>query len=550
MAWLLFLAALVACLIAYLGRGRAIEAAAKAAADSSSAQNALQAKIDALLADNVSLRVFQDVRDATAEAARVRTEAQALLQTASLEAEAIRSAAQLEADGVREQAQTEAEALRRDARSTHSEARRKATALIDDANVRAARLVEDAEARAQQIAGDAYRALQDAEQLERTATAMRNVIDGYGDRYLKPTYSLLDKLASDYEFDEAGRELKLARANSQSMVEAGRAATCDYVERTRRETAIRFVLDAFNGKVDTILGRVKSDNAGTLEQQVRDACSLVNHNGSAFRVARIAPEYLTSRLDELKWAATAMALKERDREEQRRIREQIREEERARREIERALREAAREEGALQKAMAKVQAQVSQANETQRALFEAQLAALQQKLAEAEARNQRALSMAQQTKAGHVYIISNIGSFGEQVFKVGMTRRLEPIDRIRELGDASVPFPFDVHAVIWAEDAPALENALHKRFLTAQVNKVNPRKEFFRVAVTELREAVELMGLETTWTLTADAAQYRETLAIERELVGHTSEGEEWVRIQLQTPIVDPILEATEVLTD
>lgn len=84
--------------------------------------------------------------------------------------------------------------------------------------------------------------------------------------------------------------------------------------------------------------------------------------------------------------------------------------------------------------------------------------------------------MAQQTRTGHVYVISNIGSFGEHVFKIGMTRRLEPKDRVRELGDASVPFEFDIHAMIFSDDAPTLKRALHRHFLKQQVNKVNPRK--------------------------------------------------------------------------
>lgn len=92
--------------------------------------------------------------------------------------------------------------------------------------------------------------------------------------------------------------------------------------------------------------------------------------------------------------------------------------------------------------------------------------------------------MAQQTKAGHVYVISNIDQKpGENVFNVGMTRLLEPLDRVRELGDASVPFAFDVHAMMWSEDAPALERASHIEFAQAQMNKVNPRKEFFRVGL-------------------------------------------------------------------
>jgi hypothetical protein len=115
------------------------------------------------------------------------------------------------------------------------------------------------------------------------------------------------------------------------------------------------------------------------------------------------------------------------------------------------------------------------------------MASLQQQLAEAEARNQRARSMAEQTRAGNVYIISNIGSFGDGILKIGMTRRQDPMDRIHELGDASVPFEFDVHAMIATHDAPALERELHARFDDRRVNRINPRKEFFRVTIAELR---------------------------------------------------------------
>lgn len=519
---------------------------AQAAESANTTESELRARIAALTLDNEGLAAFRDVRDVAIEAQRIRAEAEAALAKASSAADALRFAAQAEANAVRNEALTAVEALRRDSRTANAEARAKAERLEREANIRAARIVSDAEARAQEIAGDAYEAMQDADRLERAAVAMRNVIEGYGDRYLKPTYSLLDELAEEFGFDEAGRELKSARALSTSLVTSGRAATCDYVEANRRDTAIRFVLDAFNGKVETILARVKGDNAGTLEQQIRDAYALVNHNGRAFRSAQITTDYLAARLEELKWAASVVALKEREREEQRRIREQIREEERARKEIERALRDAAREEDALQKAMAKVQAQVAKANDEQRAAFQAQLAELEVRLAEAEARNQRALSMAQQTKAGHVYVISNTGSFGETVLKVGMTRRLEPLDRVRELGDASVPFPFDVHAMIWSDDAPALENALHKQFVTAQVNKVNPRKEFFRVPIADLRRAVEAMGLQASWTLSAEASQYRETLAIERALAENTAVAQQWLRNQMSVAPGDPVAESVE----
>lgn len=252
--------------------------------------------------------------------------------------------------------------------------------------------------------------------------ALENKIEGYGNRYVVPTYSLLDQLADAYGFEEAGQALKLARERTKNMVEQGTAADCEYVEKERRETAIRFVIDAFNGKVDTILARIKKDeNHGTLRQDILDAFALVNQNGTAFKNARINQAYLDSRLDELKRAAAVIALREKEREEQRRIKDQIREEERAQREFERAQKEAAKEEDAVHKAMERMQGLIAKATDEQRAKYEMQMQELQQRLAEAEAKSKRALSMAQQTKAGHVYVISNIGSLGENVYEVGMT---------------------------------------------------------------------------------------------------------------------------------
>ncbi len=349
-----------------------------------------------------------------------------------------------------------------------------------------------------------------------------------------PGRSLIDDLADEFGFTEAGEQLKAARAEMRRMMSAGLAASCDYVEEGRRSTAINFVLDAFNGKVDTILSSVKEDNVGTLRQKIRDAFALVNRNGPAFRNARINDAYLAIRLDELRWGAVAHELKLKDREEQRQIRERIREEERAQRDYERAIREAEKEEQMLRKAMDKLQKEFAKATDEQKASYEAQIIQLGERLQTAEERSQRAMSMAQQTRAGTVYIISNVGSFGEDVYKIGLTRRLEPLDRVRELGDASVPFEFDVHALISSEDAPKLENDLHKRFVRAQVNKVNARKEFFRLPLTEIRSEVESMGHETGWTLAASCREYRESLAIEATLQADKAKEAEWEAAQIR----------------
>lgn len=146
--------------------------------------------------------------------------------------------------------------------------------------------------------------------------------------------------------------------------------------------------------------------------------------------------------------------------------------------------------------------------------------------------------MAQQTRTGNVYIISNIGSFGEDVYKIGMTRRLDPLDRVRELGDASVPFEFDVHAMIYAEDAPALEKQLHKKFLKSQLNKINPRKEFFKLNIHDVRNYIDSIGIACKWTLAAEAKQYRETLKLEEDMKTNKQLEAEWEQYQ---EVTDPV---------
>lgn len=405
--------------------------------------------------------------------------------------------------------------------------------IISNATIEATKITDNAKIRAEEIAGDAYKALANVEELKNTATAMKNTIEGYGNEYLIPSYSLLDELADNFGFTEAGEELKKAREKTRFMIKNGTAAKCDYVEPNRKETAINFVIDAFNGKVDSILATLKHDNYGKLEQKIKDAFSVVNNLGKSFRNAVITEEYLNARLDELKFGAIVHELKMKEKEEQRIIKDQIREEERARREYEKAIKEAAKEEELLKKLMEKAQHQLAEANEQQKAKYEQELNELQNKLNAAEEKNQRALSMAQQTKSGHVYIISNIGSFGEDVYKIGMTRRLEPLDRVKELGDASVPFSFDVHAMIFSDDAPKLEHELHKVFVTNQLNKINPRKEFFKVKLSEVKEIIEKQGIKTKWTIVADAKEYRESLVIEAELSNHSLNQDQWIKSQL-----------------
>ncbi len=195
------------------------------------------------------------------------------------------------------------------------------------------------------------------------------------------------------------------------------------------------------------------------------------------------------------------------RQEQARIKAQVREEEKLAREIDKQIKDAEREKAAIQAALEKA------LKETQDE-HSAEVELLRARLKEAEEKAQRAISQAQLTKSGHVYVLSNIGSFGDGVFKVGMTRRLEPMERVHELSGASVPFPFDVHMMISCDDAPSLENALHRELHKQRLNRVNFRKEFFRADVESIRKVVELQHGVVDYVAEPAALQYHESMTM------------------------------------
>ncbi len=206
-----------------------------------------------------------------------------------------------------------------------------------------------------------------------------------------------------------------------------------------------------------------------------------------------------------------------EREEQARIRSQIIGELKLEKEIERELKQLERERAAIQAALKKAIAEAKDEHS-------AEVERLKARLSEAEEKSRRAKSRAQMTKSGHVYVISNIGSFGEDVFKIGMTRRLEPMDRVKELGDASVPFRFDVHMMISSDDAPALENTLHRELHKLRLNKVNPRKEFFRTDVEAIRQLVEAHLGQVDYIADPEALEYRQSISMsdeEEEYIEH-----------------------------
>lgn len=321
--------------------------------------------------------------------------------------------------------------------------------------------------------------------------------------------------------DRFKEEIKLIRERQKKMVSDSAALKLDgksleYLDQKTYQEIIfsqsKLMLNTFNIECDLIIGKVNHSNySRTLEQIENKANSIEKLSSELFLGFNI--EYVKLKMEECT-LQYQFKLKQRDeQEEQRLIREQLREEKKAVREYEAAIRKAEAEEKLYQEMLEKARIELSFATDSERFAAETKIAELEMKLAEAESLEQRARSMAEQTRKGFVYVISNIGSFGEGIYKIGLTRRLEPMDRVKELGDASVPFTFDVHALIAADDAPALEAQLHREFSEHRVNVVNNRKEFFKVELDRVEHAVrKITGKEYEFNSAAEATDYYESL--------------------------------------
>ena len=333
--------------------------------------------------------------------------------------------------------------------------------------------------------------------------------------FYKPRYAFADSISYQRKLDEI-------REHQKQMIKNKVAAVCMvewHVNGSKAEgrksinQTLKLMLRAFNGECDAAVAKVKYNNVKVMEARIHKAYEAINGMAQV-QTCHIASGYLYLKLEEMFLAHEYQDKVQEEKEEQRRIREQMREEEVALRELEKAQLDAEKEEKRYAEALRKAteEAQRAVGEKQQKLLW--QVEELQRRLAEAKTNKERAIAQAQMTRSGHVYIISNVGSFGEHVYKIGMTRRLDPMDRVRELGDASVPFSFDVHAIIYSEDAPTLENKLHKLFEGRQVNLINKRKEFFRVTIDEIAQAVKENHGEIDITLAAEARDYRKTLAM------------------------------------
>lgn len=272
----------------------------------------------------------------------------------------------------------------------------------------------------------------------------------------------------------------------------------------------KLLLRAFNGECDEIIAKVKYNNFEPSLKRITASRDAVSKLGQTMGIA-IAPYYYELKIQELRLALEYQMMKQKEKEEQRMLREQQREEAKLQKEIEEARKKATKEQNHYLNALEKIKNQLAKEwDETKKYELAEKQREIEFQLEEIEKALQDIDYRQANQRAGYVYVISNIGSFGENIYKIGMTRRLDPTERVDELGDASVPFKFDIHAMIFSDDAPALENALHKAFDNRKLNMVNQRREFFRVTLDEIKAVVKANYDKTAEFIdVADAEQYR-----------------------------------------
>lgn len=312
----------------------------------------------------------------------------------------------------------------------------------------------------------------------------------------------LKNLLSKYELEEA----ELVKNNTAVDV-------LIYNDKKFITTQTRQILRSFNAECDLAIANVTIKNIDTMRNKILRSYEALNKIYKSDGV-QITKTFLENKLQQLITAHSYQQKLEDEREQKKLIQEQLKEEEKVRREIEREKAKIEKDETQFKNEISKLMKYLQKTdNEVEKTLYIDKIKECEEKLSELETVKSDVLNREKNTRAGFVYIISNIGSFGENIFKIGMTRRLEPMDRIKELSSASVPFEFDVHALIFSDDAPNLESILHNTFREYEVNKVNHRKEFFSIPLEKIEKVVtEHHNATVQWTYDAAAEEYRESL--------------------------------------
>ena len=340
------------------------------------------------------------------------------------------------------------------------------------------------------------------------------------EKVLLQSFALYQPVYDFATVEQYKAELDSVRERQKEMLKQGTAASgaVDWTVNGSASKGRKMVSDtqklllrAFNSECEYVTWKVRYNNFDSCLKRIENAYTAIQKLGRTMRIV-ISAEYFDLKVQELRLALEYQQAKERERERQRELREQQREEAAVRKEIEESRRKLEKERAHYSNALTSTRKQFESATADERKILAQKISELETQVSETD-KNLSTLDYREANqRAGYVYVISNIGSFGEGVYKIGMTRRLEPQERIDELSGASVPFKFDVHAMIFTDDAPALEATLHRTFESRKLNLVNPRREFFRVDLDEVERVVrENFDRSVTFIRNADAEQFRES---------------------------------------
>lgn len=346
------------------------------------------------------------------------------------------------------------------------------------------------------------------------------------EKLLMQEFGLYDPVYDFATSDGYKQRLDEVRNRQKELIKNNLAATADNTWTVNGSAAQgakmvkdtqKLLLRAFNTECDEVIDKAKYNNFDMCVKRITSSRDAISKLGKMIHVS-ITDQYYRLKIDELHLAYEYRVKKQEEKEAQKEVRAAMREAAQVQKEIEEQRKAIDKEQthykNALQKLLNQIEASSSPSEDLlqKKAELESQLEAIDKKIKELDYReaNQR---------AGYVYVISNIGAFGENVYKIGMTRRLDPQDRVDELGDASVPFNFDVHAMIFSDDAPALEAALHKAFENRKVNMINQRREFFNVTLDEIKDVIRKNYDKTVEFIDVpEAEQFRETQKIKQHM--------------------------------
>lgn len=341
-------------------------------------------------------------------------------------------------------------------------------------------------------------------------------VDLYVQEYglYKPTFEFVNSDLYKDKLKQLRDEQKFCIKNDTAAVGAtnwevnGSAAKGRAVVNDNKKLLLR----AFNVECDDIVANVRVSNLERSIERITKISEQISKLGKTMSIS-ITPKYIQLKINEVRLALDYQQKKQEEKERQKEIKAQEREEAKVQKEIEEARKKLSKEQKHYENALKIVLTQIEK-NGADDDLLQKKTA-LEKQISETKKAIESVDYREANRKAGYVYIISNIGAFGENIYKIGMTRRLEPQERIDELSDASVPFNFDIHALIFTEDAPRLEAALHNAFSAKKLNKINSRREFFAVSLEEIKTEVRKNFDKTVeWIDIPEAEQYRQSLLL------------------------------------